>query len=59
MFGAIDQINGLVDRINQETKIKNNIILTGGFSKLLAPYLSFNYTLDINLTLKGMILIDN
>ena len=57
MFGAIDQIEGLVNRVNQETKTKNNIILTGGFSKLLAPHFSFNHTLDIDLTLKGMIYI--
>jgi len=58
MFGAIDQINGLVKRINTETKTTNNIILTGGFSKLLAPHFSFNHTLDIDLTLKGMIFIN-
>lgn len=57
MFGAIDQIEGIVNRVNQETKIKNNIILTGGFSKLLAPHFSFNHTLDIDLTLKGMVYI--
>ena len=58
MFGAVEQISGLVKRINKETKITNNIVLTGGFSKLLSPYLSFNYILDIDLTLKGMLFIN-
>ena len=57
MFGAIDQIEGMIKRINNETKTKNNIILTGGFSKLISPKLSINHINDINLTLKGMIFI--
>ena len=57
MFGAIDQIEGMIKRINAETKQNNNIILTGGFSKLISPNISLNHTCDIDLTLKGMILI--
>ena len=57
MFGAIDQIEGMIKRINNETKQKNNIILTGGFSKLISPKISLEHTCDIDLTLKGMILI--
>ena len=33
------------------------IFLTGGFSNLLAPQLSINHTVDIDLTLKGIIYI--
>ena len=33
MFGAIDQIERMIKRINNETRQNNNIILTGGFSK--------------------------
>ena len=57
MFGAIDQIEGMIKRINNETKQNNNIILTGGFSKLISPKISLEHTCDIDLTLKGMILI--
>ena len=57
MYGAIDQVEGMIKRINNETKINNHIILTGGFSKLLSPKLKINHTLDIDLTLKGMIFI--
>ena len=58
MYGALDQIEGMIKRINKETEIENNIILTGGFSQLLSPKLSINHTLDIDLTLKGMIAIN-
>jgi len=57
MFGALDQVEGMIERINNETKEKNNIILTGGFSKLISPQLSLQHICDIDLTLKGMILI--
>ena len=57
MFGAIDQIEGMIKRINNETRQNNNIILTGGFSKLISPKISLEHTCDIDLTLKGMILI--
>ena len=57
MFGAVDQVEGMITRINTETKLNNQIILTGGFSKLLSPKLKIPHTLDIDLTLKGMIFI--
>ena len=58
MYGAVDQVKGMVSRINNELKIKNNIVLTGGFSKILSSKLSFNHIVDINLTLKGMMFIN-
>ena len=58
MHGAIDQVQGMIIRINNETKINNLIILTGGFSKLLSPKLETHHTLDMDLTLKGMIFIN-
>ena len=57
MYGAIDQIEGMIKRINTISKLKNTIILTGGFSKLLSPKLKINHTLDMDLTLKGMMFI--
>ena len=58
MYGAVQQIEGFINKINFETDRNNNIILTGGFSKMLSPKLSFKHQLDIDLTLKGMILIN-
>ena len=58
MFGAIDQIEGMIQRIKKEQPDDYIIILSGGFSKILSPYLSNQHILDIDLTLKGMILID-
>ena len=57
MFGAVDQVDGMIERINNETKCSNEVILTGGFSKILSTYLNATHTLDVNLTLKGMIYI--
>ena len=56
MFGAIDQINGMINRIKDETQTDNyTIILTGGFGKLLSPKLNVKHTLDEHLTLKGLL----
>jgi len=58
MFGAIDQVEGMIKRIKKECDDKYTLILTGGFSKLLSPHLTMNHILDMNLTLKGMYYID-
>ena len=58
MYGALDQIEGMVKRIDKETQTNNNIILTGGFSKIISPQLSIDHILDIDLTLKGMVFIN-
>ena len=56
MFGAIDQITGMIDRIKKETQNDNySIILTGGFGKLLSPKLTIKHILDEHLTLKGLL----
>ena len=56
MFGAIDQITGMIDRIKKETQNDNySIILTGGFGKLLSPKLKIKHILDEHLTLKGLL----
>jgi len=58
MFGAVDQIKGMINRIKEETQINNyNIILTGGFGKLLSSKLDINHTLEEHLTLKGILRI--
>ena len=57
MFGAIDQVEGMIRRIKKETNKDYKIILTGGFSKLISPKLKMSHTIDIDLTLKGIIYI--
>ena len=54
MYGAIDQVEGMIKRIINEKKSKYKIILTGGFSKLLSPFLSIEHIVDMDLTLKGL-----
>ena len=57
MFGAVDQVQGMIKRISLETNTEYFIILTGGFANLISPQLSFSHSVDQNLTLKGMIYI--
>ena len=57
MHGAIHSIEGMVKNIQKELKGQVDIILTGGFSKLLSPKLSFKHKLEPNLTIEGIKLI--
>ena len=55
MFSGVDAVEGMLSRIQQEMKWDSmNIILTGGFSKLISPQLSITHHLSFNLTLDGM-----
>ena len=58
MFGAVDQVEGMIHRIQEETGVNYSIFLTGGFSKLIGQQLKIPHIIDIDLTLKGMIYID-
>ncbi len=58
MFGAVAQVEGLIKKITTERKTPHTIILAGGFSKLLSPYLNIEHILDVDLTLKGMFYIN-
>jgi type III pantothenate kinase len=55
MFGAVDQVEGMIKRIEKETNIRYSIILTGGFSNLISQKLIYKHIVDSNLTLKGII----
>ena len=57
MFGAVGQVEGMIHRIQEETKTNYFIFLTGGFSKLISPKLKLDHIVDIDLTLKGIIYI--
>lgn len=58
MFGGIDAINGILNRIQAEINWESmNVILTGGFSHLISPQLDRPHELAPHLTLDGMRLI--
>ena len=57
MYSAIYSIEGMVENINRELNSDSDLILTGGFSSLISPKLSFKHTLEPHLTLKGIRLI--
>ena len=57
MFGAVDQVEGMIKRIYDESPEDYEIILTGGFANLISPKLNFNHIVDQDLTLKGIIYI--
>ena len=61
MNSAIHGIEGMILNIKKELNgiddDEVDIILTGGFSKLISPKLSFNHHLETNLTIEGIRLI--
>ena len=57
MNSAIHGIEGMILNIKKELNGEVDIILTGGFSKLISPKLSFNHRLETNLTIDGIRLI--
>ena len=58
MYGSISQVEGLINKIELESNEKYTVLLTGGFSELLSPYLNIEHIIDIDLTLKGMFYIN-
>jgi len=58
MYGSISQVEGLINKIELESNEKYTILLTGGFSELLSPYLNIEHIVDVDLTLKGMFYIN-
>ncbi len=55
MFSAVDEVEGMITRINKTMGWKSpSVILTGGFSTLIAPGLSIPHTIDKDLTLNGI-----
>tara|TARA_Y100000389_G_scaffold166074_1_gene170608 strand:- start:13337 stop:14056 length:720 start_codon:yes stop_codon:yes gene_type:complete len=58
MYGSISQVEGLINKIELESNEKYTVLLTGGFSELLSPYLNIEHIVDVDLTLKGMFYIN-
>ena len=58
MFGAVDEVQGMIKRICDELNRQNvKVILTGGFSTVIAPGLTVDHIINKELTLRGMKLI--
>lgn len=58
VYGHASMIDGMVKRIKQETKRNDLIvIITGGHSKIVYPYLDEQITKDESLILKGLLII--
>ncbi len=57
MFGSVDLINGLLNRIEKQFKKELNIIATGGLAKTIVPYLDREMTIETDLTLLGLKMI--
>jgi len=54
LFGAVSQIDGIVERIKAEWGTACRVIATGGFVNMLAKYSRQFDTVDPNLTLDGL-----
>jgi type III pantothenate kinase len=57
IYGYVSLVDGLVARIQRETKVKARVIATGGFAPLLAPESDSIEEVDEFLTLDGLRLI--
>tara|TARA_Y100001970_G_C14151773_1_gene813122 strand:+ start:421 stop:1146 length:726 start_codon:yes stop_codon:yes gene_type:complete len=58
MYGGLDSVEGMVDRIKNELNINDvKVILTGGFSSIISDKLSIKHCLDKTITLLGLKLI--
>ena len=56
MFSGLYAVEGIINQIIKETKFsKPNIILTGGFGKLISEKLNINHIYNENITIEGMI----
>ncbi len=59
MYGAVDIVNGLSKRINNEIAGDASFIATGGLAKLLLEKLENDFILEPYLTLKGLHFVYN
>lgn len=57
IYGYVSLVDGLITRIQKETKVKSRVIATGGFAPLLAPESECIEEVDEFLTLDGLRLV--
>ena len=59
MYGGLDSVQGMINRILDEMNNENiKVILTGGFSTVISPGISFPHHIETLLTLIGMEIIN-
>ena len=57
-YGVASQVDGMIERIKEETKNPNlKVIATGGLAKLIVPLTKHEIEIDELLTLKGLLAI--
>lgn len=56
-YGVAAQVDGLIERIKDETKEDFDVILTGGLSEMIAPLCKYPLTRDPDLVLIGLLKI--
>ena len=54
-WGYIGLISNIILKIEKETKRKYKIIFTGGYANLFKSYFKKSFTIDKNITIKGII----
>ena len=52
-YGFCGQLSGVLERIEMETGVKPQVLVTGGFSKYIKSLMNFDAFCDINLTIEG------
>ena len=58
IYGAAAQVDGMIDRIQEELSLSNiKVIATGGLSSLIVPLCKHEIDLIENLTLQGLLKI--
>ena len=57
VFGNASLLDGMIDRMNEETGIEHNVYVTGGLASAIVPHCKHKMTHDKNLVLKGLNII--
>lgn len=57
IFGHASMIDGMIDRINNESGEELPVIVTGGYASVIAPYCNHKMIVDDYLVLKGLQII--
>lgn len=55
VYGTACMLDGMVERMEAETGMALNVVLTGGIAKSIAPYCKREYAFDENLLLYGLL----
>ena len=54
IYGMAGLMDGIIDRMEEETGKKCTVVATGGLSPFIAPYARHEILLDSTLLMKGM-----